>query len=261
MTMDMVPKHRGELTLAMLTEMTGYQPTELALITRTVAVDAPLGELAVFLHACRTLGLDPLLRQAYWIRRGKPPNTKGTLQVAIDGFRGLADRQGNYAGSSEPVFRGYLTVTDEFRGKVTVPEYCQVTTWKIVAGHKAAFTGEARWEEFYPGPGKVGEMWRKMPHHMLAKCAEAQSLRKGWPAILGSVALDADLGETGGVSVTELPTVAAPRTAPEGPQSAPRRTLTAADYDAIFGTDDTADGPPTKPQGPAEPEPPEQTDE
>ena len=248
---DLAPRAKGELTLAMLTEITGYQPTEIALISRTVAVGAPLQELAVFLHACRTLQLDPLLRQAYWIRRGNPP--RGALQVAIDGFRGLADRQGNYAGSSEPVFRAYQELKVGPKESITVPSYAQVTTWKIVQGHRAAFTGEARWDEFYPGDGDIGRMWRRMPHHMLAKCAEAQSLRKGWPALLGTLSVDV---ESDGIDVEELPTVAAPR-APERPAAAPQRTLTAADYDRVFGTDDAADGPPTQPQADPSPTPAE----
>lgn len=246
MTTDMARKERGELTTAMLVDMTGYQLAEIALISRTVAVGAPLQELAVFLHACRTLGLDPLLRQAYWIRRGNPP--KGTLQVGIDGFRGLADRQGNYAGSSEPVFRGYQELRADKKA-ISVPVYCQVTTWKIVAGHKAAFTGEARWDEFYPGDGQVGAMWRKMPHHMLAKVAEAQSLRKGWPALLGSINLDSD---TDGVTVEELPTVAAP-TRTESTPAAPRRNVSPEEYDRIFYGAGEADGPPASPA--ADPQP------
>ena len=243
---------RGELTLSHLVEMTDYQPAEIALISRTVAVGAPLQELAVFLHACRTLQLDPLLRQAYWIRRKDASGVlKGTLQVAIDGFRALADRQGSYAGSSEPIFRSYQELKVGGNKSLTVPSYCQVTTWKIVSGHKAAFTGEARWDEFYPGDGPVGQMWRKMPHHMLAKCAEAQSLRKGWPALLGSINLDTD---SEGVSVEELPTVAAPAPT-QGPPAAPRRTLTAEDYDRIYGSEEDADGPPMQSQGHPEPDP------
>src|SRR5262245_31601027 len=166
------------LTLQMVVELTGYSPAEIALIARTVAQDASLQELAMFLHSCRQLRLDPLLRQAYLIKRKdtRSGQQRATLQVGIDGYRGLADRQGNYAGSSEPTFRR----TKELKLKertIVVPDYCQVVTWKVVQGHRAAFVGEARWDEFYPGP-EQGFMWHKMPYHQLAKCAEAQSLRK-----------------------------------------------------------------------------------
>jgi phage recombination protein Bet len=241
---------RGELTLSMLVDMTGYQAPEIALISRTVAVGAPLQELAVFLHACRTLQLDPLLRQAYWIRRKDGTGVlKGTLQVAIDGFRGLADRQGNYAGSSEPVFRSYQELKVGGKASLTVPAYCQVTTWKIVAGHKAAFTGEARWDEFYPGDGPVGQMWRRMPHHMLAKCAEAQSLRKRMaPCSAPSTSTPAPRGVRRGAAH------GGGTDRQRGP-AAPRRALTAEDYDRIYGSEEDADGPPMQSQGHPEPDP------
>jgi hypothetical protein len=106
------------LTLEMVVEMTGFQPAQIALISKTVAQGAPLQELAMFLHACHELRLDPLLRQAYWIRRKGREQVdgqwvdvyKGTLQVGIDGFRALADRQGNYAGSEPPTFSDWTTI-------------------------------------------------------------------------------------------------------------------------------------------------------
>jgi phage recombination protein Bet len=221
-----------EMTLQHVVEITGYNPVQIALIMRTVAVGAPLPELAVFLHACRQLQLDPLLRQAYWIRRGDPP--KGTLQVGIDGFRAIAERTGVYAGSEQAVFRGHVQVEKERY----VPELAVVTVWKIVAGHKAAFTGESRWAEFYPGPGPVGAMWRKMPHHMLAKVAEAQALRKAFPAQLGATALADD------VEGDELPLVAAPRVEVVEQQPKPKATPAenVATYNSIwpanYGGDD-----------------------
>ena len=110
--------------------------------------------------------------------------------AGIDGFRAIADRSGCYAGSSEPVFRG--TIEWPYKGgKRIVPEYAQVTVWKIVANHKGAFTGEARWVEFVPDENNAF-MWAKMPRHMLAKCAEAQALRKAFSLQLGSMPFSAD---------------------------------------------------------------------
>lgn len=223
---------KKDLTLEMVVEMTQYEPAEIALISKTVAVGAPLVELAMFLKACRTLHLDPILRQAHWIRRRQADGTmKGTLQVGIDGYRSLADRQGNYAGSEPPSFRGYIEIT--YKGKnYTVPEKAQVLCWKIVMGHKAAFTGEARWEEFYPGEAQ-GFMWIKMPHHQLAKCAEAQGLRKGWPALLGGIQMAPDMGE--GLPA-DLEEVASPQRIVEIEAERPTRPKpTAEDYDRMIG--------------------------
>lgn len=239
-------KPRRELTLEAVIELTGYSLPEVALIRHNMAAgmrcapeDVPFIDVAMFCKATRSLNLDPLVRQSYWIAR----QGKGGLPIGIDGFRAIADRAGNYAGSEAPVFRG--TIEWEHRGRtVTVPEYCQVTTWKIVQGHKAAFTGEARWVEYVPrlnGAGAESDMWAKMPRNQLAKCAEAQSLRKGWALQMGALPLRVDEP----VGDDELPEVAAPERIIEQP--APSRPKpTAADYDRMVGSEATGtffDGP------------------
>src|SRR5262249_14469676 len=131
-----VAKRGDGLTVKLVAEMTGYAPAEIALVSRTVAIGAPLQELAVFLHSCRSLGLDPLLRQAYWIRRGNPP--KGALQVGIDGFRAIAERSGTYAGAEAIEYRGRIDWV--YKGTtLVVPELARAIVWKVVAGHKSAF--------------------------------------------------------------------------------------------------------------------------
>jgi phage recombination protein Bet len=257
------------LTLEMVVEMTGFQPAQIALISKTVAQGAPLQELAMFLHACHELRLDPLLRQAYWIRRKSREQVngqwvdvyKGTLQVGIDGFRALADRQGNYAGSEPPTFSDWTTIVTDRHETIDVPGRAQVRVWKIVQGRSCCFTGEANWSEFYPGPGPTGQMYRKMPRHMLAKDAEAQALRKGWPALLGSMAMNSAIGdevESGpiGVPATTITEQPAARAQQVTPQATP------ADYDRIIGSnydDDPAQGrapaPATPPPAAAETEP------
>ena len=89
----------------------------------------------------------------------------------------MADRTGKYAGNDEPVFDGRI---GEYPAKATV------TVWKIVGGVRCNFSASAYWQEYYPGDIK-GFQWRKMPHVMLAKCAEAAALRKAFPADLSGV--------------------------------------------------------------------------
>jgi phage recombination protein Bet len=221
------------LTLEMVVEMTGFEPAQIALISKTVAQGAPLQELAMFLHACHELRLDPLLRQAYWIRRSSGGEMRGALQVGIDGFRAIAERSGAYAGSEPPRFLGQTEIT--FKGRrIVVPERAQVVVWKIVQGHKAAFTGEANWNEFYPGE-KDGFMYAKMPRHMLAKDAEAQALRKAFPALLGAIQQSSAIGED--VAVGDLPEVAAPPRIVEQSAAPARPQATAADYDRTIGAE------------------------
>jgi phage recombination protein Bet len=201
MTDTKIERGSSGLSLQVVSEMTGYAPSDIALISKTVAVGASLTELAIFLHSCRQLGLDPLLRQAYWIRRKQKDGTqRGALQVGIDGFRAIAERSGTYAGAESIEYRGQLAW--KYKGEdVSVPELARATIWKVVAGHKSAFVGEAHWIEFAPSEGNAA-MWAKMPRHMLGKCAEAQALRRAFPAQLGPLELDDDQGA---VSVTEAP--------------------------------------------------------
>ena len=147
-------------------------PDQVALIKSQIAVDATDDELKLFLHVANKSGLDPLARQIYFIKRGG----KMTIMTAIDGFRAIADRTGQYIGSSDPVF--------EDNG--SIPAKATVTVNKVVSGIVGNFTATARWDEYYPGKSQ-GFMWDKMPHTMLGKCAEALALRKAFPAQLSGL--------------------------------------------------------------------------
>ena len=144
-------------------------PDQVELIKSQIAVNATDDELKLFLHVANKSGLDPLARQIYFIKRGG----KMTIMTAIDGFRAIADRTGQYIGSSDPVFED----------KGDIPIKATVTVNKVVAGVVGNFTATARWSEYYPGEAQ-GFMWNKMPHTMLGKCAEALALRKAFPAQL-----------------------------------------------------------------------------
>lgn len=242
---EQLARRESGLTVKLVAEMTGFAPAEIALIARTVAVGAPLQELAVFLHSCRQLGLDPLLRQAYWIRRGNPP--KGALQVGIDGFRAIAERSGTYAGAESIEYRG-LTEWPYKGALVMVPELARATIWKVVAGHKSAFVGEAYWTEFVPAE-RDAFMWAAKPRLMLGKCAEAQALRRAFPAQLGAVDYGEDIGSEATVGSLSVPD---PEPEPEGePQ---RQKRLAARHKQIY--DQAYDLPTPQAEAPSEAEEP-----
>ena len=76
---------------------------------------------------------------------------------------------------------------------------CSVRVWQYAHGQWFPITGVARWDEFAPiktvwvdnqptdrkALDKSGR-WGDMPFLMLAKCAEAQAIRKGWPEDLSN---------------------------------------------------------------------------
>jgi phage recombination protein Bet len=154
------------------------------LIRRTVAAGATADELELFFHQARRSGLDPLAKQIYFVKR----QGKGVVQVGIDGLRLIADRTGAYAGSDDSVF----TAPND-RG---FPNSATITVWKMVGGQRCPFAATARWDEYFPGDAQ-GFQWKRMPHTMLAKCAEALALRKGFPADLSGLYIHEEMDQAG----------------------------------------------------------------
>jgi len=133
------------------------------------------------------LQLNPLLNQVHFVKR-KAKDGKDTIttQVGIDGFRLIAERTGNYAGSDEPIFEG----NDKYPKKATV------TVYKLLGGQRCAFTASALWAEYFPGEGnKDSFMWVKMPRGQLGKCAETLALRKAFPAELSAIRSDEEMAQ------------------------------------------------------------------
>lgn len=146
---------------------------QLDLVKRTVASGATDAELKLYLFDCARQGVHPLDKLLHFTKRGG----KYTPVTSIDLMRTRAADTGEYAGSND----------SEFVGKPGEAEFAAtVTVTRLVQGTFATFTATARWSEYYPGD-QSGTMWRKMPHTMLGKCAEALALRKGFPRQLAGL--------------------------------------------------------------------------
>jgi phage recombination protein Bet len=161
-----------EISVSKNREIKTLSKSDIELIKSQIAVGATDGELELFISHCQRTGLDPLSRQIYCIKRGG----KATIQVSIDGFRVIAERSGEYAGQSEPVFQ-YDGNGDLVCAKVTVFK------WKVNTRYECA-TGVAFLKEYKQ---ESGGLWNKMPHVMLAKVAEALALRKAFPQDLSGL--------------------------------------------------------------------------
>lgn len=189
---------------------------QIEVIKEQFAKGASDTELQVFLYTCARTGLDPFSRQIHLVPRWDSRLRKEvrTVVVGIDGFRSVAERTGNYAGNTDPVFEGdkeiSFSVGDKGSSKMTVPAKATVTVKKAVAGVIAEFTASAKWDEYYPGD-KGGMMWRKMPENMLGKCAEAKALRKAFPNVMSGLYVPEEVhqavaapGDTGGALETDF---------------------------------------------------------
>lgn len=162
--------------------------SEVELLKRTVAKGVSEDEFALFLWVCKKHKVDPLTRQIHCVRRWLQKHHQDeksiwvggyqmTIQMGIDGYRSLAGRDHpDYGGCDEPEF--------EFAGtEKRIPSVARIRLWKKGLEHPVV--GVAYWDEYAPKDMEKPEafFWKKMPKHMLAKCAEALALRKGYPEL------------------------------------------------------------------------------
>ena len=150
---------------------------QIDLIKRTVANKCTNDELALFLHTAQRMGLDPLAKQIYAVKRGSTM----AIQIGIDGARLTAQRSGELDGQDGP----YWCTDDGVWRDVwlgTAPLIAaKVTVFRKGSSH--GFTGVARFDSY----SQDTNLWNSMPDVMIAKCAEALALRKGFPAELSGV--------------------------------------------------------------------------
>jgi len=146
---------------------------------------------------CQAQKLDPLKKPVHIVPMSvKDANTgnnnfRDVVMPGIGLYRITADRSGNYAGADEPEFGP--DITHVFTGKngqkveITYPQWCAFTVYKIVDGHIVPFKAREFWLENYATQSRdvdaPNAMWQKRPYGQIAKCAEAQALRRGWPEI------------------------------------------------------------------------------
>ena len=167
--------------------LTGFTPDQVDLIKRTVAEGTSDDELSLFLEVCRATGLNPFQRQIYaivrdtWNPTTRRKEPKMTIQTGIDGYRLIASRTGQHVGTSDVTFGP--------EGDGGHPSWARITVYRKVAGERAEFTATARFDEYAQTNrgGDLTGLWAKMPHTMLAKCAESLALRKAFPAELSGV--------------------------------------------------------------------------
>jgi phage recombination protein Bet len=167
---------------------------QLDLIKRTVAVGATDAELELFLFDCQRRGVHPLDRLIHFTKR----SGRYTPITSIDFLRGRAHDTGEMAGSDDVVFdKDARTAT--------------VTVYRLTRGTRYAYSATARYGEYVPDPGPNGRgdvMWKRMPHVMLGKCAEALALRKAFPQQLGGLYVKEELEQARPDFVTEATAIA-----------------------------------------------------
>jgi phage recombination protein Bet len=153
-----------------------WTPEQTQLISATIAPGCSPDELKLFAYACQRTGLDPFSRQIYAIKRGG----KMTISSGIDGLRSIAERTGQLDGSSS-YWCGEDGVWVDVWLSSKPPAAAKTIIYRKGCAHP--FTATARFADFNAGQG----LWSKMPSVMIAKCSEAQALRRAFPADLSGV--------------------------------------------------------------------------
>lgn len=153
---------------------------QVELIKATICKGATNDELSLFLAQCRRTRLDPFSRQIYSIRRGS--NAPMQTQVAIDGFRVIAERTGEYEGQTPPQWCGPDGEWKEVWLAAGQPAAAKIGVWR--KGFKEPIIGVARFASYCV---ESNPLWKKMGDVMLVKCAESNALRKAFPQELSGL--------------------------------------------------------------------------
>lgn len=173
------------------------------------------------LSYCQAAGLDPMTKPVHIVPMQVKDSTTGVkewrdvIMPGIELYRTKAARTKEYAGCSEPEFGPGIEVKGKNRWNKEVstiyPEWCKVTVKRIVQGQIVEFSAKELWIENYASDGKTpmpNAMWSKRPFAQLAKCAEAQALRKAFPEVGAHQTSDEMAGkviETSAVEVVGQP--------------------------------------------------------
>jgi phage recombination protein Bet len=182
-----------------------FSTAQLKLIRRTVARQCTDAEFDEFVAVATQCGLDPLRRQItpLVVSANDAERRRLICWATIDGLRVIAARQGDY----RPMETAPLIEQDEARiNPDTNPlgiARAEVRAWKASDGVWHPVAGEAWWDEYAPlseewaldeggrraPPGRSGRdpARRRMWRVLIAKCAEAQALRRGWPDLLSGL--------------------------------------------------------------------------
>lgn len=149
---------------------------------------AALSSIKMVLGYCKAAGLDPMRKPVHIVPMwdGKAKQMRDVVMPGVGLYRTDAARTGEYAGITEPEFGP--DITEEVGGvKITYPLWCRVTVSRRSGNTVATFTAREFWKENYATAGKdttaPNAMWKKRPYGQIAKCAEAQALRKAFPEV------------------------------------------------------------------------------
>lgn len=170
----------------------GIPEATFSALSNSVYPGAKEDSIIMAMDYCNARGLDPLLKPVHLVPMYVKDSKTGqgamrdVVMPGIGLYRIQADRSGNYAGADDAEFGP--SITRNIGGvEVTYPEWCTYTVYKMISNQRVPFKAKEFWLENYATAGKdttkPNAMWSKRPYAQLAKCAEAQALRRAWPEV------------------------------------------------------------------------------
>lgn len=150
---------------------------------------ASTNSIRMVIGYCKASGLDPMQKPVHIVPMwdSKAGQMRDVVMPGIGLYRTQASRSRQMAGISEPEF-GPMIEAELGGQKVNFPEWCKVTVNRLMPGGGVSqFTAIEYWTENYAIKGgkeksiAPNAMWSKRPRGQIAKCAEAQALRKAFP--------------------------------------------------------------------------------
>ena len=159
----------------------------IGVLTNSLYPGAASGSIKLVIGYCKAAGLDPMQKPVHIVPMydNKSKQMRDVVMPGIGLYRTQAARSGEYAGVTEPEFGD--DVTESMGGaQITYPKWCRVTVRRLLPnGTVVDFTAKELWKENYATKGRESAapnaMWLRRPYAQLAKCAEAQALRKAFP--------------------------------------------------------------------------------
>lgn len=147
------------------------------------------------LDYCKARGYDIFRRAVHIVPmwNAKLGKEVETVWPGVNSLQTDAARTGAFAGIDQAVWGPDVTkdlvhaknptVAEVESRKITFPEWCEVTVYRLVQGQRYGFSTPVFWEETYSSKrdGAPNEMWQKRKRGQLYKCALAASLRLAFP--------------------------------------------------------------------------------
>lgn len=171
----------------------GYELPVFNALKSSVYPGAKDESVLMVLDYCKAANLNPMLKAVHIVPMSvKDAKTdkyewRDTIMPGIALYRIQADRTGQCLGILEPEFGE--DVTEKLGDKtITYPKWCKVVVRRLVHGNIAEYVGKELWKENYASAKNTiapNTMWTKRPYGQIAKCAEAQALRRAFPELLG----------------------------------------------------------------------------